>query len=130
MIHLNKYLNNKNLIIISSIVLFSIILLIILFTFKVNKTTSAILEVDKDKNLFIRFQTINVSSFSNVKDMMIKIDNKMYLLNDVEFIYQGQNKYIVNFTNDYLYHLLKTNSIYEVQIISSVKTIFQIMFNI
>ncbi|WP_022935363.1 MAG1140 family protein [Mesomycoplasma moatsii] len=128
--YLNKYLNWKILAIIFSLIILSIILIIIIFNIEIKKTTSAILEVDANKNLALKFTSSNINLITSQKILSISLEGKIFFLEDVEFIYLGHNTYRVDFTNDELYHLIKTNSLYEVKIFFGSKKIVEYIFNI
>ena len=78
----------------------------------------------------LKFSTSNINLLTTQKDLSITLESKTFFLEDVEFINQGNNIYRINFYNDELYKLVKTNSLYEVRIFSSSKKIFEIIFNI
>lgn len=128
--YLSRYLNWKILAIIFSLITLSIILIIIIFNIEIKKTTSAILEVDASKNLALKFTSSNINLITSQKILSISLEGKIFFLEDAEFIYLGHNTYRVDFTNDELYHLIKTNSIYEVKIFFGSKKIVEYIFNI
>lgn len=105
-------------------------MIIIIFNIEIKKTTSAILEVDANKNLALKFTSSNINLITSQKILSISLEGKIFFLEDVEFIYLGHNTYRVDFTNDELYHLIKTNSLYEVKIFFGSKKIVEYIFNI
>ncbi len=125
-----KNLNWKILVLIGVFVLAAIIFIIVLFNIEIKKTTTAILEVDGQKNLSLQFTTSNINLLSEQKDLAINLEGKTYYLHDVEFIYVGNNQYRITFENEDLYHLVKTNSLYNVEIFSGSKKIVDYIFNI
>ncbi|MBD5423194.1 MAG: hypothetical protein HDR43_01730 [Mycoplasma sp.] len=127
---INKYLSWKIFLIVFVLIFLSFIFLLILFNVEIKKINNAILEVDQNKNFSLKFSTSNINLLTTQKDLSITLESKTFFLEDVEFINQGNNIYRINFYNDELYKLVKTNSLYEVRIFSSSKKIFEIIFNI
>ena len=78
----------------------------------------------------LQFTTSNINLLSEQKDLAINLEGKTYYLHDVEFIYVGNNQYRITFENEDLYHLVKTNSLYNVEIFSGSKKIVDYIFNI
>ncbi len=116
--------------IIFGLFILSIAIISILLTIDIKKTTSAILEVDENKKFTLQFTTSNISLISSEKNISISLEGKTFYLHDVEFVYVGNNSYNLIFTNDDLYHLVKTNSLYNVNIHYGSKKIFEYLFNI
>ncbi len=109
-------------------IILSIVSIVILLQTEFKEYVDAILEVDNNKNFSLRFSTSNINFLNNPKDIYIIIENKSFYLYDIEFIYQGNNIYRINFSNDELYKLIKTNSLYSVKIFYSTKKLHEILF--
>ena len=112
------------------LIIISIIFITILLQVETKQNIDAILEVDSYKNFSIRFSTSNINLINSTKDLQISIESQNYYLHDIEFINQGDNIYRINFQNDELYKILKTNSLYNVKIFYAPKKLYQILFNI
>ena len=112
------------------LIIISIIFITILLQVETKQNIDAILEVDSYKNFSIRFSTSNINLINSTKDLQISIESQNYYLHDIEFINQGDNMYRINFQNDELYKILKTNSLYNVKIFYAPKKLYQILFNI
>ena len=112
------------------LIIISIIFITILLQVETKQNIDAILEVDSYKNFSIRFSTSNINLINSTKDLQISIESQNYYLYDIEFINQGDNIYRINFQNDELYKILKTNSLYNVKIFYAPKKLYQILFNI
>ena len=126
-----NYLYKKKYFIYSLIlIIISIIFITILLQVETKQNIDAILEVDSYKNFSIRFSTSNINLINSTKDLQISIESQNYYLYDIEFINQGDNIYRINFQNDELYKILKTNSLYNVKIFYAPKKLYQILFNI
>ena len=126
-----NYLYKKKYFIYSLILtIISIIFITILLQVETKQNIDAILEVDSYKNFSIRFSTSNINLINSTKDLQISIESQNYYLYDIEFINQGDNIYRINFQNDELYKILKTNSLYNVKIFYAPKKLYQILFNI
>lgn len=131
MINLNKFSNEKKLYIFIFLVCsIGIILLFLLLNIKIDNALNALLEVDSNKDLKIKLSTSNINLNDIEKNIFISVNSKQFLLSEVKFIYLGNNSYTIEFYNDELYKILKTNSLYEIKIISSTKKVFEILFNI
>lgn len=128
---MKNLINNKKMyFIIFSLILIFLIVFVIILNFQIKKSISAILEVDNNKNFFIRLNTSNLNLFNGNKNISILLEGKQYFLKNVDFIYNNQNSYIIEFENDELYDLLKTNSLYEIKIFLGTKKLMNIIFNI
>lgn len=112
------------------LIILSIIFIVILLQVETKQNINATLEVDNYKNFSIKFPSSNIHFLNIAKDLQISIENKSFYLFNVEFINQGDNIYRINFQNDELYKILKTNSLYNVKIFYSPKKLYQILFNI
>lgn len=127
---LNYLFKQKYFIISFILIIISIISIIVLLQVETKQSVDAILEVDSYKNFSIKFSTSNINLLNSAKDLQISIESQNYYLYDVEFINQGNNIYRINFQNNELYKILKTNSLYNVQIFYASKKLYQILFNI
>lgn len=121
---------NKNIIIILVLIICAFIFCTFLFNINISKSIEAILEVDSEKNMSLKFTSSNISLISDEKSLSITLEGKIYFINDIELTYIGNSVYIINFSNDELYKLIKTNSIYNVNIVYGSKKIFETIFNI
>ena len=131
MTNLSRFFNEKKLyIFIFLICSVGTTLILVLLNIKIDNAINALLEVDSNKDLRIKLSTSNINLNDLEKNLFISINNKQFLLSDVKFIYLGNNSYTIEFYNDELYKILKTNSLYEIKIISSTKKVFEILFNI
>ena len=93
-------------------IILSIVSIVILLQTEFKEYVDAILEVDNNKNFSLRFSTSNINFLNNPKDIYIIIENKSFYLYDIEFIYQGNNIYRINFSNDELYKLIKNEILF------------------
>lgn len=128
--YLNKYLNWKVYSFLILISILGIILIALVLNTSIKKSINAILEVDPYKNMSLRFSTSNINLLSSQKDLSISLEGKIYFINDIEITYLGNNIYRINFENDELYQLIKTNSTYDVNIFIGSKKILEYIFNI
>lgn len=128
--YLNNFFNWKVISFCLLLILFSLISVLVLMNIEIKRSTSAILEVDSNKNFSLKFSTSNISLLSSQKDLSINLESKIYFLSDVEFVNLGNNTYRINFLNDDLYKDIKTNSLYEVKIYSGFKKMYELIFGI
>ena len=128
--YLNKYLNWKVYFFLILISILGIILIALVLNMSIKKSINAILEVDPYKNMSLRFSTSNINLLSSQKDLSISLEGKIYFINDIEITYLGNNIYRINFQNEELYQLIKTNSTYDVNIFIGSKKILEYIFNI
>lgn len=126
----DRIVDKKIYIILFCLITASIIFVFWLLNFELKKTINALLEVDGNKNLSLKFRTSNINVISSEKYLLINLESKTFFIQDIELTYLGDNTYRITFFNDELYKLVKTNSIYEVRILSGSKKIYEILFNI
>lgn len=112
------------------LILIGIIFLIILLNWEIKNTINAILEVDFKKEFYLKFNFSNIGLLNSQKSLFIVLEEKQFVIEDIEFVYLGNNLYSINFFNDELYKLLKTNSLYEVKILYGTQKIIDFIFNI
>lgn len=112
------------------LILIGIAFLIILFNWEIKNILNAVLEVDSKKDFYLKFNFSNISLLNSQKSLFLVLEQKQFILEDVEFVYLGNNSYSINFFNDELYKLLKTNSLYEVKILYGTQKIIDSIFNI
>ncbi|MBR2055424.1 MAG: hypothetical protein IJ970_00010 [Mycoplasmataceae bacterium] len=112
------------------LILIGIVFLIILFNWEIKNILNAVLEVDSKKDFYLKFNFSNISLLNSQKSLFLFLEQKQFILEDVEFVYLGNNSYSINFFNDELYKLLKTNSLYEVKILYGTQKIIDSIFNI
>ncbi|MBR4025402.1 MAG: hypothetical protein IKJ03_00425 [Mycoplasmataceae bacterium] len=112
------------------LILIGIVFLIILFNWEIKNILNAVLEVDSKKDFYLKFNFSNISLLNSQKSLFLFLEQKQFILEDVEFVYLGNNSYSINFFNDELYKLLKTNSLYEVKILYGSQKIIDFIFNI
>ena len=112
------------------LILIGIAFLIILFNWEIKNILNAVLEVDSKKDFYLKFNFSNISLLNSQKSLFLVLEQKQFILEDVEFVYLGNNSYSINFFNDELYKLLKTNSLYEVKILYGSQKIIDFIFNI
>lgn len=128
--NIDRIIDKKIYITIFCLIFASIIFVFWLLNFELKKAINAILEVDANKNLSLKFTTSNINVISSEKYLLINLESKTFFIKDIELTYLGNNTYRIAFFNDELYKLVKTNSIYEVTILSGTKKIYEILFNI
>ena len=112
------------------LILIGIVFLIILFNWEIKNILNAVLEVDSKKDFYLKFNFSNIGLLNSQKSLFLVLEGKQFILEDVEFVYLGNNSYSINFFNDELYKLLKTNSLYEVKILYGSQKIIDFIFNI
>ena len=112
------------------LILIGIVFLIILFNWEIKNILNAVLEVDSKKDFYLKFNFSNIGLLNSQKSLFLVLEGKQFILEDVEFVYLGNNSYSINFFNDELYKLLKTNSLYEVKILYGTQKIIDSIFNI
>ena len=125
---LNKYLSWKTYLIILGIVILACILVIVLLSLTINKTINAILYIDENKNLKLFFQNSNIDLLNEKKDLVLKIENKDFLIENLSLQSIGNGEYNIQFDNDKIYEFIKENSFYNTQICIGYKRIFDVIF--
>lgn len=123
-------MTKRTLFIVIFLILIGIAFLIILFNWEIKNILNAVLEVDSKKDFYLKFNFSNISLLNSQKSLFLVLEQKQFILEDVEFVYLGNNSYSINFFNDELYKLLKTNSLYEVKILYGTQKIIDSIFNI
>lgn len=123
-------MTKRTLFIVIFLILIGIVFLIILFNWEIKNILNAVLEVDSKKDFYLKFNFSNISLLNSQKSLFLVLEQKQFILEDVEFVYLGNNSYSINFFNDELYKLLKTNSLYEVKILYGTQKIIDSIFNI
>ncbi|MBR3347916.1 MAG: hypothetical protein IKG36_00680 [Mycoplasmataceae bacterium] len=123
-------MTKRTLFIVIFLILIGIAFLIILFNWEIKNILNAVLEVDSKKDFYLKFNFSNISLLNSQKSLFLVLEQKQFILEDVEFVYLGNNSYSINFFNDELYKLLKTNSLYEVKILYGSQKIIDFIFNI
>lgn len=126
----DKIFDKRIYVILFCLIITSIVFVFWLLNFELKKAINALLEVDANKNLSLKFTTSNINVISSEKYLLINLESKIFFIKDIELTYLGNNVYRITFFNDELYKLVKTNSIYEVTILSGTKKIYEILFNI
>lgn len=126
----DKIFDKRIYVILFCLIITSIVFVFWLLNFELKKAINALLEVDANKNLSLKFTTSNINVISSEKYLLINLESKTFFIKDIELTYLGNNVYRITFFNDELYKLVKTNSIYEVTILSGTKKIYEILFNI
>ena len=123
-------MTKRTLFIVIFLILIGIVFLIILFNWEIKNILNAVLEVDSKKDFYLKFNFSNIGLLNSQKSLFLVLEGKQFILEDVEFVYLGNNSYSINFFNDELYKLLKTNSLYEVKILYGSQKIIDFIFNI
>ena len=123
-------MTKRTLFIVIFLILIGIAFLIILFNWEIKNILNAVLEVDSKKDFYLKFNFSNIGLLNSQKSLFLVLEGKQFILEDVEFVYLGNNSYSINFFNDELYKLLKTNSLYEVKILYGTQKIIDSIFNI
>ncbi|MBR3571255.1 MAG: hypothetical protein IKL15_01135 [Mycoplasmataceae bacterium] len=123
-------MTKRTLFIVIFLILIGIAFLIILFNWEIKNILNAVLEVDSKKDFYLKFNFSNIGLLNSQKSLFLVLEGKQFILEDVEFVYLGNNSYSINFFNDELYKLLKTNSLYEVKILYGSQKIIDFIFNI
>lgn len=128
--NLSKYFNSKCYFIICVTILFLLIVLFYFLNTKIKYSISTILEVDSDKNFLLNMDTANLTQINESKKIVLILEGKYYILEEVELIYLGHNKYNIVFSNDNLFKIVKNNSLYRVNVVLGSKTLLDTIFNI
>lgn len=128
--NLNKHFSNRNYFIVFTIMVLIIIGLVFFLQIKIKTSISTILEVDSDKNFSIIMNTANLTQTNESKKIVLLLEGKYYKLENLEFVYLGNNRYSLIFSNDDLFKTVKNNSLYNVNIILGSKTLLDTIFNI
>ena len=100
-------MTKRTLFIVIFLILIGIAFLIILFNWEIKNILNAVLEVDSKKDFYLKFNFSNISLLNSQKSLFLVLEQKQFILEDVEFVYLGNNSYSINFFNDELYKLLK-----------------------
>lgn len=111
-------------------ILVFIAIIFLLLNTNVQLSKRSILYTDEKKNFFILMDNSNIDQIQTHKNISLKLNNKIYLLENITLKLVELNKFSLDFENIDLIEQIKENSIFNIEIIYEFKKLFHIFFNI